>query len=262
MRHWEPDESACLNQTQPIRSSVYNTNTLILLISTGKCSLLFAIKFWLLTIFIDFPIINWMITGNNLTVIVFFLYCNIDHFCLIFGFSNFPLNLEFHFCDSEPPHPFECTWPEAATSGIFAAFSDVTSPLHRIKKGWVRPDGVSLRWEGSLELWPTARTPNIEPPWLRASRISPCAGMLEIIVMCVFVSVSRTMESSSSRGCWTSTGVSVAQSDFKCMMTTKDSVSTGTTTRCLYALNQQICLQGFSHNRTESQTPASPPCIM
>lgn len=54
-----------------------------------------------------------------------------------------------------------------------------------------------------------------------------CSYLLFYLHVFVCVCVCRRMESSSSRGCWTSTGVYVDPSGFRCTMTMKDSVSTG-----------------------------------
>lgn len=159
---------------------------------------------------------------------------------------------------------------------IFAAFSDVTSPLYCVKK----KKGGSNLTGFTLKLWATvlARTPDIEPRWRAASRISPLTTLMMIIVIFCMCMCRRT-GSSPSRGCWTSTGVCADQSDFRCTTTMKDFVSTGKTTRPWLTPRASCAEQtdvgrgittlstGTSHTITEkSKLPVlvkvwSPPCI-
>lgn len=98
--------------------------------------------------------------------------------------------------------------------------------------------GVSPPWKAS-PLWMLrapgpARTPDTEPPWQAASRISPppCEPerwWLLSVSACVAARVCRKTECSSSRGCWTSTGACGGQSGFRCTTIMKDSASNSTT---------------------------------
>lgn len=114
---------------------------------------------------------------------------------------------------------------------LIAAFSDVTSPLYNVEKGGSNLTCFFQEDRGQPEaVSAPARTTDMELLWQAASRISSLSTSCDDHCR-VCVSVCRKMESSSWRGCWTSTGVCADQSDFRCTTTMKDFVSTGMTSR-------------------------------
>lgn len=131
------------------------------------------------------------------------------------------------------------TWPTAASLSSFnCLFVLLQSCPGNVNVGPGLEGGSSMMeasalWKRRAPL--SARTPDAEPLWQAASRISSEREDWSLLsALCI--SVCRKTESWSWRGCWTSTGVCVDPSDCRCTTTTKDSAPTGVTADhfCLY----------------------------